>query len=91
MADEGFLIEKDVESLGLKLNIPPFNKSNSQVPVGDELKTKKIAKYRVTVERAIAKIKKFKIISGRIPNSTLPNINEIWSVVSMLSNFQTQT
>lgn len=88
MADKGFLIEKDVESLGLKLNIPPFNKSNTQMPVGDVLKTKKIAKHRVTVERAIGKIKKFKIVSGRIPNSILGNINEIWYVVSMLSNFQ---
>ncbi|XP_051813815.1 uncharacterized protein LOC127536712 isoform X2 [Acanthochromis polyacanthus] len=88
MADKGFLIEKDVESLGLKLNIPPFNRSNVQMPVGDVLKTKKIAKHRVTVERAIAKIKKFKIVSGRIPNSILGNINEIWYVVSMLSNFQ---
>lgn len=88
MADKGFLIEKDVESLGLKLNIPPFNKSNMQMPVGDVLKTKKNAKHRVHVERAIAKIKKFKIVSGKVPISRLGNINDIWFVVSMLSNFQ---
>ena len=88
MVDKGFLIEKDVEELGLKLNIPPFAKTNIQMPVQDVEKTKKIAKHRVHVERAIAKVKKFKIVSGRIPNTMLGNINQIWFVVCMLSNFQ---
>ncbi|ROI81784.1 hypothetical protein DPX16_22019 [Anabarilius grahami] len=88
MVDKGFLIEKDVKELGLELNIPPFAKSNIQMPVPDVEITKKIAKHRVHVERAIAKVKKFKIVSGRIPNSLLGNINQIWFVVCMLSNFQ---
>ncbi|KAK9972719.1 hypothetical protein ABG768_026006 [Culter alburnus] len=88
MVDKGFLIEKDVKELGLELNIPPFAKSNIQMPVPDVEITKKIAKHRGHVERAIAKVKKFKIVSGRIPNSMLGNINQIWFVVCMLSNFQ---
>lgn len=88
MEDKGFLNDKDVKELGLKLNIPPFAKSSLQMPVSGVEKTKKIAKYRVHVERAIAKVKHFKILSGRIPNSMLVNINEIWFVVCMLSNFQ---
>lgn len=52
------------------------------------MKTKKIAKHRVHVERAIAKIKKFKIVSGRIPNARLGYINQIWFMVCMLSDFQ---
>lgn len=36
MVDKGFLIEKDVEELGLKLNIPPFAKSSIQMPVPDD-------------------------------------------------------
>lgn len=59
MVDKGFLIEKDVKELGLELNIPPFAKSNVQMPVPDVEITKKIAKHRVHVERAIAKVKKF--------------------------------
>ncbi|KAL2092960.1 hypothetical protein ACEWY4_010272 [Coilia grayii] len=88
MADKGFLIDKDVKDLGLNLNMPPFAKSNSQMPATDVEKTKKIAKHRVHVERAIAKVKKFKIVSGRIPNVRLGNINQVWFVVCMLSNFQ---
>ena len=88
MADKGFLIQQEVEALGLKLNLPPFVRSNRQMPACDVSKTKTIAHHRIHVERAIAKIKKFKIVSGRIPNARLHNINEIWYVVSTLSNFQ---
>ena len=56
MVDKGFLIEKEVEGIGLKLNIPPFARANRQMPHADVDLTKKIAKHRVHVERAIAKI-----------------------------------
>lgn len=88
MADKGFLIEEEIRSVGLQLNLPPFSRSKRQMPVGDVLATKRIAKHRVHVERAIAKIKKFKIVSDKIPNTRLGIINHIWYVVSMLSNFQ---
>lgn len=88
MVDKGFLVQKEVEELGLQLNIPPFARADRQMPHGDVKKTRKIARHRVHVERAIAKIKKFKMVSGRIPITRLHNINQIWFVVSMLSNFQ---
>lgn len=77
-----------MHALGLKLNLPPFLRSKRQMPAVDVLVTKRIAKHRVHVERAIAKIKKFKIVSGKIPNTWLGIINHIRYVVSMLSNFQ---
>ncbi|KAK1903560.1 52 kDa repressor of the inhibitor of the protein kinase [Dissostichus eleginoides] len=89
MADKGFLIEDDIKSVGLQLNLPPFARSKRQMPSGDVLTTKRIAKHRVHVERAIAKINKFKMVSDRIPNTRLGNISQIWYVVSVLSNFQT--
>ena len=79
MVDKGFLIEKDVNELGLNLNIPPFAKSKSQMPA---------TAVEMTKKRAITIVKKFKIVSGRIPNVRLGNINQIWFVVCMLSNFQ---
>lgn len=56
MVDKGFLIEKEVEEIGLQLNIPPFARANRQMPHADVEMTKRIAKHRVHVERAIAKI-----------------------------------
>lgn len=81
MADKGFQNQKDVEEIGLCLGVPPFAKGNEQ-------KTKKMAKYRMHVKRAIEKIKKFKIVSDKIPSFILGSVNQIWFVVSMLTNFQ---
>ncbi|XP_007235875.3 uncharacterized protein si:dkey-20i10.7 [Astyanax mexicanus] len=87
MADKGFQNQKDVEEIGLSLNIPLFAQRNRQLPFLG-LQKKKMAKYRMHVKKAVAKIKKFKIVSEKIPNSILGNINQIWFVVSMLTNFQ---
>lgn len=88
MADKGFNIQKDVEDCRLKLNIPPFAQSGSQMSQGDVLLTKKIAAHRVHVERTIASIKKFKVVSQRIPLSLFGKVNQIWSVCSFLTTFQ---
>lgn len=60
MADKGFLIEEEMRAVGFQLNLPPFSRSKRQMPAGDVLVTKRIAKHRAHVERAIAKIQKFK-------------------------------
>lgn len=39
MGDKGFLIEV-MQTLGLKLNLPPFSRSKRQMPAGDVLVTK---------------------------------------------------
>ncbi|KAI4892062.1 hypothetical protein NFI96_022369 [Prochilodus magdalenae] len=81
MADKGFQNEEDIKEIGLCLNIPPLAK-------GKEQRTTKMTKHRANVKRAIGKIKKFKIVSDKIPTATLSKINQIWFVVSMLTNFQ---
>ncbi|KAK3102870.1 hypothetical protein FSP39_014561 [Pinctada imbricata] len=87
MADKGFNIKEEVESVGLELNIPPFAQSGKQMDQHDALYTKKIAMHRVHVERAIRRIKSFKLLSGRIPLSLTSNVNQIWYVCSFLTNF----
>ncbi|KAK0151008.1 hypothetical protein N1851_007884 [Merluccius polli] len=63
MADKGFRIEEEVENLGLHLNIPPFACSTGQMTNAEIKATEKIARHRVHVERAIARIKAFKILT----------------------------
>ena len=65
MADKGFRIEKDIEKLGLRLNIPPFAPASGQMKSADVSMTEKVAIHRVHVERAIARVKKFKILDNR--------------------------
>lgn len=87
MADKGFNIEEEVEKCGLQLNIPPFATIGKQMTKSDALLTKNIAKHRVHVERAIERIKRFKILSGKFKLSLFTLINQIWFVCTMLSNF----
>lgn len=63
MADKGFHISNEINELGLKLNIPPFASSSAQMSSSEVKLTEKIARHRVHVERAIARVKNFKILS----------------------------
>ncbi|XP_077991069.1 uncharacterized protein LOC144445405 [Glandiceps talaboti] len=88
MSDKGFTIQKEISELGLQLNIPPFISSSSQMSVADTQITEKIAKHRIHIERLIAKIKTFKIVSDIIQATLFEKINSIWSVCCYLTLFQ---
>ena len=87
MADKGFKIEESVEEIGLTLNIPPFASSGTQMSENDVLFTRKIAKHRVHVERAIRRIKSFKILSNQFQVVHMTTVNQIWNVCAFLTNF----
>lgn len=87
MVDKGFLIESELTSLGLRLWRPPFASSDSQMPAADVAKTKLVAKYRVRVENAIGRAKKFRIISDKIDMNMWPYANQIWFACCFLTNF----
>ena len=88
MSDKGFTCSKEFENLGLRLIVPPFAVGgDQQMPASDVTLTKNIAAHRVHVERAIGRIKNFKILSQRIDISFLTCINQIWSVCAFLTNF----
>ena len=71
----------------LKLNIPPFLRDKVGFEEDDVIKTQTIAHHRIHVERAIGKVRRFKIFHSVIPVSMFGSINQIWSVACFLSNF----
>lgn len=87
MADKWFTIE-DLLPLGVSLNIPPFLGGNSQMAPTDVLKTQQIASLRIHVERAINRIKNYKIWNGVIPLSQFGLVNQMWCICAFLSNTQ---
>jgi len=87
MADKGFDTNEEIESLGLSMNIPPKARANSQMEENNVELTKKIAKHRVHVERAIARIKKFRLVNHKIAASLVSKVNSIWFVCCFLTNF----
>ena len=88
MADRGFNIGDLLEGKGITLNIPPrLSDSSGQLSESDRVKTRWIASVRIHVERAIGRIKLFRILES-IPNSMHNMANQIFFVCSMLTNFQ---
>ena len=88
MDDKGFDIQNDLKKLDLQLNIPPFLKDKVGFQEDDVIKTQTIARHRIHVERAICKVRRFRIFHLVIPVSMLGCINQIWTVACLLSNFQ---
>ena len=87
MADKGFTIQ-DLLPLGTSLNIPPFLGQFEQMSPENVIRTQQIASVRIHVERAINRIKNYRIWSGVIPLSLFGLVNQMWSICSFLSNVQ---
>ncbi|XP_022810099.1 uncharacterized protein LOC111347104 [Stylophora pistillata] len=87
MADKGFDIGDDIAKLKFKLNIPPFLKDKAGFEESDVIKTQTIARHRIHVERAIGKVRRFRIFHSVIPVSMFGSINQTWSVACFLFNF----
>ena len=85
---EDFLLRMNSKKIGLELNIPPFSHAHGDQFTDSEVKlTRKIAGHRVHVERAISRIKKFKILSHRLDFSLLASHNQIWFTCAFLTNY----
>ena len=85
MADRGFDIE-DILPTGVTLNIPPSLNGNDQ-PTLEEVSTRKIASAHVHVERAIARIKNYRLLHQVNPLSMASDLDKIWGVCSNLTLF----
>ena len=59
-----------------------------QLVPDEEDETRQIASVRIDVERAIERIKNFNILRQVIPNTMAEDINKIWKVCAILTNFK---
>ncbi|KAJ4943736.1 hypothetical protein JOQ06_006234 [Pogonophryne albipinna] len=83
MVDKGFLIS---DCCKCKVYCPPF--LSKQMPAYQVRETQAIARLRVHVERVIRRIKENTIFDGVILLSHAFNINQLFAVACMLSNYQ---
>ena len=85
LADKGFLIQ-DIVPKGVSVNIPPFLKNGKFTP--SEIKaTKNIAKCRIHVEWANARLKDFKILSF-VPPYLRCHADKVLQLCAALVNLQ---
>ena len=87
MADRGFTISEDLKSLKVQLNIPSFLGGREQLTKEEVLESQTIASVRIHVERAIQRVKKFRLIRNEIPLVLHGSVNQIWTVCCLLCNF----
>lgn len=87
MADRGFTIKDLLDKKGVSLNIPPFMDGRQQLPSSDVQLGRSIASFRIHVERAIGRIKRFAILQGTFPLSMARLANQIVCICAWLTNF----
>ena len=87
MADRGFTIKDMLNNIGADLNLPPFLEDRKQFPAREVKEGRSIATLRIHVERAIGRMKQYKILSGIIRLKMARVANQIVTVVGYISNF----
>ena len=85
MADRGFTIADLLDTKGVTLNIPPM-KTSDQLTEREIITTRRIAALRIHVERAIGRLKRFRILND-IPNNMSRISDQLFFVCCMLCNF----
>ncbi|XP_031337295.1 uncharacterized protein LOC116179684 [Photinus pyralis] len=85
LADKGFLIA-DLLPQGVHINTPPFLCSAQFTPE-QVIMTRTIARARIHVERAISRIKCFRILN-MIPQTLIPHASIIFQLCAAITNLQ---
>lgn len=88
LADRGFTVDDELMRRGIELNTPPAGTGVVQFSTEDVQRAKRISNVRVHVERAIGRMKNYKILAGTLPLTVVPLIDKIVTSVAILVNFQ---
>jgi len=88
MADRGFQIQEDLLLNYCTLVVPPGARAKSQMTTGEVKKTKKVANLRIHVERAINRIKFFRILKSTMPVTMLQHVDDIVLTCAGLCNLK---
>lgn len=86
MVDKGFNIHDKCTALGIGVVQPPFLRKQAQFSREDAEKTIRIARARVHVERAIQRLKLYRILKGPLPWEMLAVADEMMVVIAGIVN-----
>ena len=88
MADRGFQIHEELMMKFCKLTVPPGARVKSQMTTAEVKKTKEVANLRIHVERAINRIKTYRILQTVMPITILHHCDDIIKVCAALCNLK---
>lgn len=91
MVDRGFTVSDLLLQRGAKLYMPPFTRKEEggkNVLNQDEIcKTREIASLRIHVERAIERMKNFKIMTTQLDSHSKLRLYQMLVVIAVFCNF----
>ncbi len=85
MVDRGFLVD---DLVPCKIYRPAFISGRSQMSACEVRETQAIARLRVHVERLIRRVKEHKFFDTEIPLRLFGNINQLYTVACLLTNYE---
>ena len=88
MADCLFQIQGDLLLHFCNLQVPPCAQTKSQMTKKEVQKTKQISNLQIHVERAINRIKNYRILKGTLPITMMQYVDEILLVCAALCNIK---
>jgi len=88
MADRGFQIKEDLLHYYCSLSVPPGARLKNQMTTSECKRTKEIASLRIRIERAINRLKTYRILKTVLPITLLPLIDDIVRTCSALCNLK---
>lgn len=88
LADRGFLISEEIAARGCYLAIPAFTKGQTQLSQREVESSRHMSRVRIHVERAIGRLKTFKILSTQMSLSLVPHCDSIVTICSAICNLQ---
>ena len=88
MADRGFQIKEDLLHHYCQLAAPPGARTKSQLTTNECEETKEVANAPIHVERAISRLKTFRILKNTFPLTMLPYADDIIRTCASICNIQ---
>ncbi|CAN7984122.1 unnamed protein product [Ixodes hexagonus] len=88
MADRGFTLDSYPEVQGVKLNMPAFTKGKTQLSEAEVTRTRIIASVRIHVERAINRMKTYRIFKSALCIKSKQTITDVIFVYADLCNLK---
>ena len=88
MADRGFQIKEELMLRFCSLSVPPGARVKSQMTVSECKQTKDVANLRIHIERAINRIKFYRILKNVLPITMLHHMDDIVKTCAALCNLK---